>query len=114
VFRAGQPHPRGYGTFPRLLGLVREHRVASLGATIHAMTGRPAEVYGLRDRGVIAAGALAHLVLFDPATVASPATWERPREAPVGIDLVVLNGDVVVRDGTPTGELAGRVRGGAA
>lgn len=114
VFRSGQPHPRGYGTFPRLLGLVREHQVASMGATIHAMTGRPAAVYGLRDRGAVRAGALAHLVVFDPVTVTSPATWEQPREAPVGIEVVVLNGRVVVRGGAPTGELAGRVRGAVA
>jgi N-acyl-D-amino-acid deacylase len=114
IFRDGQPHPRGYGTFPRVLAWVREHRVTTLPLAIHAMTGRPAETYGLRDRGVVREGALAHLVVLDPATVGSTATWEAPKGPPTGIDAVVLNGRIVVRDGAPTGELAGRVRGMAA
>jgi len=110
----GSPHPRSYGTFPRVLGhYVRDQRVMPLETAIHKMTGMSAAKIQLRDRGVIRPGAYADLVAFDPGTVADQATFDDPRQYPVGIEMVVVNGVVTVRDGEMTGELAGRpVRGG--
>lgn len=112
---AGSPHPRSYGTFPRVLGhYVREEKIMPLELAIHKMTGMPARKIQLRDRGGIRPGAFADLVAFDPATVRDEATFEDPRRTPTGISTVVVNGVVTVRDGSMTGELAGRpVRGGA-
>jgi len=109
----GTPHPRNYGTFPRVLGhYVRDRKVMPLETAIHKMTGLPAGKIQLADRGVLRAGAYADLVAFDPATVRDTATFEDPRQYPVGISLVVVNGVVTVREGALTGELAGRpVRG---
>jgi N-acyl-D-amino-acid deacylase len=103
------PHPRAYGSFPRLLGYyVREAGSLPLAAAIHKVTGMPATKLGLGDRGVIRAGACADLVAFDPDTVADGATFEDPHRYPVGIPHVVVNGRVTLRDGEQTGELAGR------
>ena len=109
----GSPHPRSYGTFPRVLGhYVREEKVMPLATGIHKMTGLPASKIQLEDRGVIRIGAYADLVAFDPSTVRDAATFEDPHQYPVGIELVVVNGVVTVREGMMTGELAGRpVRG---
>jgi N-acyl-D-amino-acid deacylase len=111
---SGSPHPRSYGTFPRVLGhFVREKKVMSMETAIHKMTGMPAKKIQLADRGVIRLGAYADLVAFDPATVRDEATFADPRQYPTGISTVVVNGVVTVREGAMTGELAGRpVRGG--
>jgi N-acyl-D-amino-acid deacylase len=106
----GKPHPRSYGTFPRVLGeYVREQRLLPLAQAIHKMTGLPARRLGLRDRGVIRVGARADLVLFDPRRVADQATYEDPHRYPVGIDHVLVNGRFVIKDGQHTGSLPGRV-----
>jgi N-acyl-D-amino-acid deacylase len=112
----GSPHPRSYGTFPRVLGhYVRETGVMPLETAIHKMTGLPARKVRLDDRGVIRPGAFADLVAFDPATIRDEATFSDPKRYPTGISLVVVNGVVTVRDGELTGELAGRpVRGSGA
>jgi N-acyl-D-aspartate/D-glutamate deacylase len=112
----GNAHPRSYGTFPRVLGhYVREKRVMSLETAIYKMTGLPARKLRLSDRGVLRPGAFADLVAFDPATIQDRATFSDPRVAPVGIDLVVVNGVLTMREGEMTGALAGRpVRGGNA
>lgn len=103
------PHPRAYGSFPRLLGrYVRDSRVLSLESAIHKVTGMPARKLGLTDRGRVALGAHADLVAFDPATVADRATFDRPHRYPVGIPHVVVNGRLTIRDGEQTGQLAGR------
>lgn len=109
------PHPRGYGTFPRILGrYVRELGALSLEEAVRKFTSAPARRLGLEDRGLIAQGMYADLVAFDPSTVADRATFEDPHQYPVGIHVVVVNGVVTIRDGEHTGELAGRaVRGGA-
>jgi N-acyl-D-amino-acid deacylase len=73
------------------------------------MTGGVADRYGIKDRGRVAEGLAADLVVFDPATVSDHSTWERPRDLPTGVDAVLVNGRVVIRDGRPTGELPGRV-----
>ncbi len=105
----GSPHPRAYGTFPRLLGhYVRERGDMPLETAIHKVTGMPAAKLGLRDRGVVRVGAYADLVAFDPASVADVATFEAPHQYPRGIPLVIVNGRITIRDGEQTGELAGR------
>lgn len=113
---AAQPHPRAYGSFPRLLGhYVREVGALSLADAIHKITARPAQKLRLVDRGMIRVGAFADLVAFDPATVADGATFEAPHQYPVGVEHVVVNGAVTIRHGEQTGALAGRpVRGPAA
>lgn len=106
----GHPHPRAYGTFPRVLGTyVREKGVLSLEVAIHKMTGMPAARLGLDDRGQIEEGKIADLVVFDPATVADRATFEEPHQYPAGIEQVIVNGVSVVRDGRLTDARPGRV-----
>ena len=106
----GTPHPRLYGTFPRVLGqYARDAAVLSLAEAVHRMTGLPAAKFGLRDRGVVRAGAFADVVLFDPATVADTATYADPHRYPAGIPHVFVNGVQVVRDGAHTGARPGRV-----
>lgn len=107
---AGKPHPRNYGTFPRVLReYVREQRVLSLAQAIHKMTALPARRLGLRDRGVIRAGAVADLVVLDPRRVADEATYDDPHRYPAGIDHVLVAGRFVIKDGGHTGSLPGRV-----
>jgi len=106
--RTGHPHPRGLGTFPRVLGrYVRERKVLTLAQAIHKMTGMPARRLRLAERGRIARGAAADLVVFDPATVADRATFEEPFQYPAGIPHVVVNGIVTLRDGQRVGKGAG-------
>ncbi|MBI3636185.1 MAG: D-aminoacylase [Candidatus Rokubacteria bacterium] len=106
----GKPHPRSYGTFPRVLGeYAREQRVLTLAAAVHKMTGLPARRLGLHDRGVIRVGAKADLVVFDPKKVADRATYEDPHRYAAGIEHVVVNGRLVIRDGEHTGSLPGKV-----
>lgn len=110
LYHGARPHPRGFGCFARVLGeFVRRERVLELGDAVHRMSGLAAERYGLRDRGRVESGFAADVVVFDPATVDGPATWEDPRRPPVGIDAVVVNGTLAVDHGVPTGQLAGRV-----
>lgn len=114
LYHGARPHPRGYGTFARILGrYVRELGVLDLEDAVRRMSGLPAERFAIRDRGLIAEGLAADLVVFDPTTVAGPASWEEPRLTAVGIDAVIVNGQVVAEDGQPTGSLPGRVVTGA-
>jgi len=107
---AGRPHPRNYGTFPRVLGVyAREQRVVGLPEAIHKMTGLPARRLGLRDRGVVAPGAKADLVIFDPKRVADQATYEAPHQYAVGIEHVLVNGRLVIKDAEHTGSLPGKL-----
>jgi N-acyl-D-amino-acid deacylase len=102
-------HPRYYGSFPRVLGrYVRETKALTWADAIRKMTGLPASTIGMVDRGFIAAGMAADVVVFDPATVIDRATFEKPTELSEGIRHVVVNGRVALRDGRPTGERAGR------
>ncbi|MFB6221098.1 MAG: amidohydrolase family protein [Halolamina sp.] len=104
----GKPHPRVYGTYPRVLGhYVREENLLTLEEAIRKMTSLPARGMGLDRKGVLRPGMDADLVVLDPTTVESRATFENPRQFPVGIDHVVVNGDVAVREGEPTGTLPG-------
>jgi N-acyl-D-amino-acid deacylase len=103
-------HPRGAGAFPRVLGrYVREEKVLSLEAAIHKMSGLPAAQLGLKDRGRLAAGYLADLVVFDPSSVIDQSTVESPELPPLGIPDVMVAGQWIVRDGKVTGLHPGRV-----
>lgn len=107
------PHPRGYGSFPRVLGhYVRERRAMPLETALHKMSGLPASKLGLGDRGVLREGAVADVVVFDPDRVGDRATFDDPHQYPAGIGHVVVSGVHTIRDGEQTGEMGGRaVRG---
>ena len=108
--RAGVPHPRNFGTFPRVLGrYVRELKVVPLEDAIRKMTSLPASILGVTDRGTLKTGMWADLVIFDPATVADKATFEDPFQYPVGIDTVLVNGTVVLDEGKHTNARPGKV-----
>lgn len=110
VLARGKPHPRYYGTFPRVLGrYVREEKVLSLEEAVKKMTSVTAERFGLSDRGVVREGAWADLVLFNAQTVADRATYTDPHQYPEGIPYVVVNGVVVVDQCEHTGALPGQV-----
>jgi N-acyl-D-amino-acid deacylase len=106
----GKPHPRNYGTFPRVLGkYVREEKIASWEEMIRKMTSIPAERFGFEKRGVLRPGYAADVVLFDPEKVIDTATWVNPHQYPVGIEYVLVNGRVVIERGQHTGNLAGLI-----
>ncbi|MGW8266699.1 MAG: N-acyl-D-amino-acid deacylase family protein [Longimicrobiales bacterium] len=109
-----RPHPRSYGTFPRILGhYCRERGLFDLATAVKKMTSMPADQIGIPDRGRIARGKKADLVVFDPGTVRDEATFEDPHRFPTGIHHVLVNGEVVVKDGEHTGARPGTViRGG--
>ena len=108
--RDARVHPRAYGTFARILGqYVRERSVFDLPAAIHRMTGIPAATLGLTDRGRIAAGAVADLVLFDPTRVADAATYDDPTAPATGVEAVLMAGVFAVEGGRPVRPWAGRV-----
>jgi N-acyl-D-amino-acid deacylase len=105
---AKHPHPRLWGTFTKVLGhYVREENVLSLEDAVHRMTGLPASVFGLTGRGTLTEGAAADLVVFDPATVRDGATYETPVAPSNGIDHVLVAGQAVLSNGTPTDARAG-------
>jgi len=108
------PHPRAYGTFPRVLRrYVREERRMRLEEAIRKFTSLPASRLRLNDRGVIKAGMWADIVVFDPETVTDRATFSAPNQLSVGMQWVLVNGVPVIADGAPTGALPGHVlRGG--
>jgi N-acyl-D-amino-acid deacylase len=111
----GKPHPRTYGTFPRVLGrYVREQGLLTWQEAIHKMTGLPASRLRLRERGVVHEGAFADLVVFDPHTIADTATYADPHRYPEGIRHVLVNGRFVVYGGSLTDERPGRVLRGSA
>ena len=106
----GKPHPRSFGTFPRVLGrYVREKRVLSLEDAIRKMTAFPANKLGLRDRGLLRKGMAADIVIFDPSRIADTATYLKPQNFPVGIEYVIVNGKIIVAKGKYLRRLNGRV-----
>lgn len=105
----GQPHPRTYGTFPRILGhYVRDQKVLELPEAVRKMTSLAADQFGIQERGRLKEGFFADLVVFDPKTVLDRATYEDPKQFPTGIETVVVNGVVTVDNGEHTGARAGR------
>jgi N-acyl-D-amino-acid deacylase len=107
--RRGSPHPRGLGTFPRVLGrYVRERKALSLEQAVRKMSALPASRIRLGDRGRIAPRLAADVVVFDPATVIDKATYEQPFQYPEGIKAVVVNGQIAFRDGDRTKSAAGK------
>jgi N-acyl-D-amino-acid deacylase len=105
-----RPHPRSYGAFARVLGVyVRERKLFDLETAVKKMTSLPADQAGLADRGRIASGKKADLVVFDPATVADAATFDAPHRYPTGIRYVLVNGVVVIDDGKQTEARPGRM-----
>ena len=107
---SGHPHPRAYGTFPRVLGhYVRERGVLALEEAVRKMTALPAARLGLDDRGRIAEGMRADLVIFDPEAVIDRATFADPHRYPDGIPYVIVNGRVTVDDGEYVDIRAGTV-----
>jgi N-acyl-D-amino-acid deacylase len=106
----GKPHPRFYGTFPRVLGrYVREQGLLPLPQAIYKMTGGAAAALRLKDRGLIREGYRADITIFDPQTIADRATYDDPHQYAAGISTVIVNGVVVIDAGEHTGELPGRV-----
>ncbi len=103
-------HPRGWGTYPRILGrYVRDQHLLTLEQAIHKMTGLPAGNLSLTNRGLIREGYFADITIFDPKTVIDRATFEEPNQYPVGINFVIVNGQIEVDNGQRTPALAGRV-----
>jgi len=108
--RRGSPHPRGAGTFPRVLGrYVRERKALSVASAIRKMTAVPAARVHLADRGMLATGMAGDVVVFDAARVADTATFANPFQYPLGIAAVVVNGVIAVRDDQRQSVGAGRV-----
>jgi len=106
----GKPHPRCYGTYPRILGwYVRECEAISLQEAIRKMTSAPAQKMGLRDRGLLREGMWADITIFNPNTIIDRATFSDPHQYPLGIEYVLVNGQIVVERGEHTGALAGKV-----
>jgi N-acyl-D-aspartate/D-glutamate deacylase len=97
VDKPGKPHPRTYGTFPRVLGeYARERKLFTLETAVHKMTGMPAARLGLEDRGVLREGACADVTVIDANTVRDESTYAEPHRYPAGIPYVIVNGAVVV------------------
>ena len=104
------PHPRAYGTFPRILRkYVREEHLLTLEDAIRKFTALPAQRMRLTDRGVLKAGMAADVVVFDPAAIRDLATFERPNQLSVGMEYVLVNGVAVIAQGKMTGALPGKV-----
>ncbi len=106
----GKPHPRSYGTFPRVIcDYVRERKLLSLTEAVRKMTGMPALRLGLTDRGVIKEGVFADIVIFDLDKIEDRATFTDPHRYPLGIEYVLVNGKIVIEKGKHMGALPGKV-----
>jgi len=105
----GKPHPRAYGAFPRVLGKYVREGVLRLEDAVRRVTSHPAQIHGLRGRGIIRPGYAADITVFDPETIADTSTYKDPRRHPRGITHVMVNGVLTVMDGAHTGARAGRV-----
>lgn len=106
----GLPHPRTFGTFPRVLGkYCRDEKLFDLPTAIYKMTSYPCKRIGIKDRGLIKEGYFADLVIFNPDTISDTATYESPKNYPKGIEYVIINGKITVNKGNHTGAKAGRI-----
>ena len=110
-YKDGKPHPRFYGTFPRILGrYIREKRSKlSLEEAIYKMTGFPAWRLGLKQRGEIKKNYIADITIFNPEKVIDKATFKNPHQYSEGIEFVIVNGELVVSEGTHTKITPGKV-----
>lgn len=107
--RRGNPHPRNFGTFPRVLGrYAREKHLITLEDAVYKMTGLNAEKLGLKDRGTIAPGNFADITIFDPVTIIDKATYNDPFQYSEGIEYVLVNGEIVLKGINHTGKRPGR------
>jgi len=115
VFLLSHVHPRAYGNFARLLGhYVREMHIISLSEAVRRLTSLPASNLSLKNRGRLAPGFFADIVVFDPATISDHATYDNPAQLATGVEQVLVNGRFALRDGSPTGAATGRVVRGRA
>lgn len=106
----GKPHPRSYGTFPRVLGkYVRDEKISTVEEMIKKITSIPADRFGFSNRGKLQPGYLADIVVFDENTIEDLATYEDPHQYPVGIEYVLINGQTVIDKGEHSGNLPGRI-----
>ena len=109
VFLKSSTHPRAYGNFARLLGkYIRDGKTAPLADAVRRLTSLPAQNLGLKDRGLLRAGMIADVVLFDPTTIGDRATFEKPMQFATGVSDVFVNGTQVLQGGEPTGATPGR------
>jgi len=110
ILSSGKPHPRAYGTFPRVLGkYVREERILTLQEAIRKMTSFPAQKLGLKDRGMIKEGMWADIVIFKCDRIKDEAAFVDPHRYPEGIECVIVNGKIVIEKGEHTKETPGEV-----
>lgn len=106
----GKPHPRVFGAFPRVLGkYVRDEKVMPLEEAIRKMTSRPAEVFKVKERGLLKPGYFADITIFNPDTIIDKGTYVDPRQYPEGIEYVFVNGQLAVKEGKATDAVAGKV-----
>jgi N-acyl-D-aspartate/D-glutamate deacylase len=106
---ANKPHPRNYGTFPRKLGYYAlNQNVIPIEQAIHSMTGLPAKILSMCDRGLLKTDMIADIAVFDPKTIQAKATFDHPHQYAVGIRYLFVNGEATIVDGKPTGALPGR------
>ena len=105
----GKPHPRAYGSFPRILGRYVKEGVIRLEDAIRKMTSLPAQTLGIRDRGLLKPGMHADITIFDPDKVIDKATYKDPIQFPKGIEYVIVNGTITIKKGIHTGKRAGKV-----
>lgn len=106
----GKPHPRVYGAFPRVLGrYVREEGVLSMQDTVRKMTSLPAQAFGLNERGLLKEGMFADVTIFDPKKILDLGAYTNPRQFPVGIEYVIVNGRLVLEKGKQFDVLPGTV-----
>ena len=104
-----KPHPRNYGTFPRVLGrYVREKGLLTLESAVKKMSFMPAAKIGIRGRGLLREGNYADIVIFDAEKIIDTATYDNPHQYPLGIEYVIVNGELVICDGEHTEMLPGR------
>ena len=108
-FLGSNPHPRSFGTFPRYLQTVREKRLLTLEAAIYKITGLPAQILNLQDRGSLAVGKRADITIFNPEQVADLTTYTDSIQKPRGIQAVLLAGRIALLDGEQQGDNLGRL-----
>ena len=110
VLGLGLPHPRTFGTFPRVLGkYCRDEKLFDLPTAIYKMTSFPCKRIGIKDRGIIKEGYFADLVIFNPDTISDTTTYKSPKNYPKGIEYVIINGNITVKDGEHTRVKGGRI-----